>query len=228
MSGEQNRDIVPLVTLEDAAKAYPSPAGLRTVLEPTTATLSAARGIGILGRNGAGKSTLVRMLSGAELPDQGAIHPHVELSWPLGLSGALQGSLTGRENARFVARIYGADPEEVTAAADEFAELGADMDLPVGAYSSGMKARLGFGLSLALDFGCYLIDESLGVGDRRFQEKSRRELNARLATARAIVVSHNPSTLLEFCDRGALLSGGRLELFDDIAEAIEEHHRRSQ
>lgn len=176
--------------------------------------------VGILGRNGAGKSTLVRLLGGTEAPNEGRVIHRARVSWPLGLSGSFQGRLTGRENIRFVCRIYGQDFARVLAFVERFAELGAFLTMPVQTYSSGMRARLGFALSIAIDFDVYLIDEVTEVGDADFKRKCRTALAERREWARVIMVSHNPKTIREQCQSVALLKHGRLDWYDDVEAAI--------
>jgi len=215
-----------MIRLHEVSKSYPVGGGGRVVvLDRVTADLDCARGIGILGGNGAGKSTLVRVISGSEPPDAGRVARSGRVSWPLGLGGTFQPSLTGRENVRFVARVYGADPDAMVGEVDEFAELGRFMDAPVSTYSNGMKARLAFGVSLAVDFDAYLVDELVGVGDERFRRKSREAFQAKARHAKVIMVSHEARTIREYCDRAAVLHGGRLTVYNDLDEAFQAHRR---
>src|SRR5438132_3972726 len=160
-----------MIHLIEVAKQYSTWAGDRIVLFPTSLTIPTDCGVAVLGRNGAGKSTLLRMIAGVEMPDTGRIVRTVSVSWPLGYGGGVNTSMTGRQNVRFIARINGTDEDEALAFVEDFAELGPYMDEPVGTYSSGMMGRLNFGISLAIDFDFYLIDEGVGAGDRWFQEK---------------------------------------------------------
>lgn len=214
-----------MIELRGVSKGYRVPGGRKMVLDGVSAVLDAGRGVGILGRNGAGKSTLLRVLSGMELPDAGSVVRRTTLSWPLGLTGSFQPSMTGRENARFVARIYGEDPDRVVEETEAFAELGRFIDMPVGTYSSGMKSRLGLGVSLAVDFGCYLIDEAIEVGDAAFKRKSREAFQRKAETAKVVIVSHSPATVRAWCDRAAILNGGRLSLYPDLESAFEDYAR---
>ncbi len=181
------------------------------------------RNIALIGENGAGKSTLLRLISGAEQPDAGDIRRRVKVSFPLGFAGSFNGSLSGAENAKFVARIYGQDTDALIEYVQSFADLGEHFYMPVKTYSSGMRARLAFGVSLAIDFECYLVDEITAVGDERFKRRSREAFKAKLANSRMIMVSHSSSTLRDYCDMGALLHQGELQIFDDINEAIRVH-----
>jgi capsular polysaccharide transport system ATP-binding protein len=210
-----------MIELINVSKVYKTPKGHKHVLQPCTLTFPKGRNIGLLGVNGAGKSTLLRMISGSEAPTTGVIKRNVKMSWPLGFAGGFNGSLTGAENLRFVARIYGADIKKVTQFVDEFSELGDYLDMPIKSYSSGMKARLAFGLSMAIDFECYLVDEITGVGDRRFQEKCRDAFKERSFKSSLIMVSHSMPTLKEHCDMGVVLSDGHLQFYDDINHAID-------
>lgn len=213
------------IVLDRVTKSYPAKGGRRYVLDDVSAVLPADRSIGILGLNGVGKSTLLRLIAGSEWPDRGEIRHDLRMSWPLGLSSSFQGSLTGRENLRFVCRIYGVDIGRVVDFVADFAELGSYFDMPVSSYSSGMRARLAFALSLAIDFDCYLIDETIAVGDYRFQEKCRRALGERRARSTVIMVSHSDALIRQFCDVAAVLSEGRLMLFDTVAAATAYYRR---
>lgn len=209
-----------MISLENLTKSYPTRHGTHVVLNQITATFPQGVNIGIVGRNGAGKSTLLRILSGAEQPDGGTIHRRGRISWPLGFGGGFAMSLTGQENARFVARLHGADVDTVTACAADFAELGEYFDMPVRTYSSGMRARLAFALSMAIDFELYLVDEVTAVGDSRFQRKCRAAFRERRARSSIIIVSHNIQTVRAYADRVAVLREGSLYFFDDVHEAI--------
>lgn len=207
-----------MIELKNVTKTYMTHAGEHVVLDRVDTIFPARVSVGVLGRNGAGKSTLLRILGGAEQPDSGQVVRHGRVSWPIGFAGGFHGSLTGEENCRFVARIYGADVDEVVEFARGFAEIGHYFNEPVRTYSSGMRARLAFGLSMALDFDTYLVDEVTAVGDRVFQEKCRRAFAERRERSSVIIVSHQLATIKEYCDRFALLRRGKLTMFDDIAE----------
>ncbi|WP_163847970.1 ABC transporter ATP-binding protein [Pseudooceanicola aestuarii] len=179
--------------------------------------------VGLLGRNGAGKSTLLRLIAGTCAPTSGEVLTSGRVSFPLGLASALHPDLTGVQNVRFVARIYGADSGGMIRFVRDFAELGPKFHLPVRAYSSGMKARLSFGMTMALQFDTYLVDEITAVGDAAFRRKSEAFFQARLKRAGAIVVSHSMEFLRQSCTAGAVLEGGRLTWFDSIEGAIACH-----
>ncbi|MEZ9463066.1 ABC transporter ATP-binding protein [Vibrio splendidus] len=212
-----------MIELINVSKTYRTATGTKQVLKPCTLNFPKGRNIGLLGVNGAGKSTLLRMIAGSEAPTNGVIKRNVKMSWPLGFSGGFNGTMTGAENLRFVSRIYGADIKQVSEFVKEFSELGDYLDMPIRSYSSGMKARLAFGLSMAIDFDCYLVDEITGVGDRRFQDKCRDAFKARSEKSSLIMVSHSMPTLKEHCDMGLVLSGGELTFYEDINDAIDNY-----
>ncbi len=208
-----------MIRLENISKAYRTRTGRHWVFKDVGFTIRRGEKIGILGRNGAGKSTLVRLIGGIEQPTSGRIVGDMSISWPLAFSGAFQHSLTGLDNLKFICRIYDKDPEEAAVAVEEFAELGRYMKEPIKTYSAGMRARLGFGISLAVDFDCFLIDEIVAVGDKRFQEKCYDELFVKRKDRAMIIVSHNDSFVRQRCDRAAVLARGTLTEFEDMNEA---------
>ena len=179
--------------------------------------------IGLMGKNGAGKSTLMNMLSGAEVPNKGRIVTNVRISWPLGLGGGFQSALTARENVAFVARVYGCRGQKLKEKikfVEDFAEIGKYFDEPIGTYSSGMRSRIGFGLSMAFDFDYYLIDEAGAVGDPSCIAKSRKLYEERLSSSKVIMVSHNVAEIRQWCDKIVLLDSGNIQVYDDIEEGI--------
>lgn len=212
-----------MIDLINVSKVYRTPKGRKQVLKPCNVTFPRGRNIGLLGVNGAGKSTLLKIIAGSEAPSTGVVKRHVKMSWPLGFSGGFNGTLTGAENLRFISRIYGADIGYVTQCVRDFSELGDYLDMPIKSYSSGMKARLAFALSMAIDFDCYLVDEITGVGDRNFQEKCRQAFKDRSDKSSLIMVSHSMSTLKEHCDMGLVLTDGVLTFFEDINQAIDKY-----
>lgn len=184
-------------------------------------TLARDGRMALLGRNGQGKSTLIKILGGALPQSEGRIDWRMSASWPIGFGGGFQGSLSGVDNIRFLARLYEKEFTELLDRVDGFAELGQDLKKPVKHYSSGMRARLAFGLSLAIEFDCYLIDELVAVGDARFQEKCREELFERRAHRAFIMASHDTHLITEQCDRAIVIEGGKAKVFEDIHEAVE-------
>lgn len=208
-----------MIELRGVTKVYTGTRVPLVVLNSIDAHFPARESIGILGKNGAGKSTLLRLLGGAELPDAGRVIRRGRISWPIGFAGGFQASLSGAENCRFVARIYHANIDRVIAFTREFADIGEHFDRPIRTYSSGMRARLGFGLSMAIDFDVYLVDEVTAVGDTRFQEKCRAAFEERRARSSLIMVSHDIETLKKHCTRCAVVHGGKLHFFDTVDEA---------
>lgn len=208
-----------MIELDGVTKYYPTRSGHRLVLDDINIQLAKGERIGILGRNGSGKSTLLRLLSGAEKPSYGVVSRRMNVSWPLAFGGAFQSSLTGFDNLRFICRVYGVSFDEKVDFVEAFTELGAYLREPVKRYSSGMRARLSFALSLAIDFDCYLIDEIIAVGDSRFHEKCHIELFERRADRAYVVVSHDPGLVERFCRRAAVLKSGKLSEFANIGEA---------
>lgn len=210
-----------MIKLDNVFKYYRSSGHRRVVLDHVSLDFAAGRSYGVLGVNGAGKSTLMRILAGTELPNGGRVIRSARVSWPLGFSGGLHPMLSGRENVKFVARVYGQDARRVVDFVEDFAEIGAYIDAPIRTYSSGMLARLAFGLSLSIEFDCYLIDEVTAVGDARFAARCREEFAKRRKKADVIMVSHAMTTIQEYCDRGIVLAGGRMHIFNNVDDAIE-------
>lgn len=209
-----------MISMEHVSKKYGTRHGPREVLHDVNLTIHPGEKIGILGRNGAGKSTLIRLISGAELPSSGHVNRAMGVSWPLAFTGGFQGSLTGLDNLRFICRVYGAPIEPVIPFVESFSELGPYLWEPVKTYSSGMRARLAFALSMAIDFDCYLIDEVVAVGDSRFHDKCHTELFENRKDRSMIIVSHNPAYIIEHCERAAVLCNGTLQEFDQVEEAL--------
>lgn len=216
-----------MIRMNSVSKSYPTRGGPVRVLKDVNLTVRHGERIGILGRNGAGKSTLIRLMSGAELPTSGDVHRDMSVSWPLAFGGAFQGSLTGYDNLRFICRIYGVDPEDKRAFVEEFSELGIYLREPVKTYSSGMRARLAFAISMVIEFDCFLIDEIIAVGDARFHEKCHRELFERRGDRAMIIVSHDPNYIREHCTKASVLAGGRLHHAADVEEAFAFYHQET-
>lgn len=210
------------IALRNITKTYKSRrTGRKTVLHDINAIFERGHSYGILGVNGAGKSTLLRILCCAERPTFGEVRKDVSISWRLGFASSFNGSLTGMENLRFVCRIYDKDIDEVADFVRDFAEIGNAIDEPVRNYSSGMRARLAFGLSMAIRFQVYVIDESLSVGDFKFQEKCKAEFKKRREESDIILTSHMPQMIEQYCDRGGVVHRGRLTMFDSVEEATD-------
>lgn len=177
--------------------------------------------LAILGRNGQGKSTLIKMLGGILPPTEGEIVWNMTSSWPIGFGGGFQGSLTGLDNIRFLSRLYNRDYRDTLVRVDDFAELGRSLRMPVKHYSSGMRARLAFGLSLAIEFDCYLIDELVAVGDARFQQKCQEELFQVRKDRAFMMASHDTHMVAQYCDRAIIIESGKCKMFGDVQEAVE-------
>jgi capsular polysaccharide transport system ATP-binding protein len=224
----------PMIELIDVVKGYPTRLGRRTIFKGLNLVVPAGRNVGLIGTNGAGKSTLMRLLGGVEVPDSGRLVTRGNLSWPIGLAGGFQGSLTGRENARFVCRIHGATGEamrEKLAYVEAFADIGRSFELPLKSYSSGMRSRLTFALAMAFEFDLYLIDEVTAVGDADFRRKSRAELERRLADANLVYTSHNMDEITKLCNCVVLMRPGEQPLvFEDVKDGIaayQAHNRQT-
>ncbi len=209
-----------MIELENITKIYKTRTGSHTVLRNLNLTVRPGERVGILGRNGAGKSTLIRLMSGAERPTKGRIRRKMSISWPLAFGGAFQGSLSGLDNLKFVCRVYGADYRDKISFVDEFSELGKFLYEPVRSYSSGMRARLAFAISMAIDFDCFLVDEVIAVGDARFHDKCKRELFEKRGDRAMILVSHEAQNIREYCKKAYVLRDGVLEGFEDVDAAL--------
>lgn len=194
-----------MLQLRNISKSYRTRAGWRKVLDRVDLDIHPQDRIGVLGRNGAGKSTLLRIIGGAEKPDEGTIVRGMSVSWPIGFSGYVQPNISGRANAQFLARVYGADVRRVCDFVQEFSDLDTFFDEPVRTYSTGMRGRLGFALSMAIDFDCILIDEVLATGDAAFKEKSRKALEARRETSSLVIVNHGLAVIDRLCNKVIVL-----------------------
>ena len=212
-----------MITVRNLYKRYRTAHGAgRWVLEDLSFSIPHRLSVGIVGANGAGKSTLLRILAGLDKPTRGEVERTCRVSWPLGFGGGLQGTLTGRQNAKFVCRIHGheADIPERLARIQDFAMLGAAFDEPIRTYSTGMAARLRFAISLAFDFDIYISDEATSAGDAAFRQRAADEFRRRANEASVIMVSHDPGTLRKFCTAGLLISGGKAHWFDKLDDAL--------
>ncbi len=214
-----------MVRFENVSKSFRTRHGRKVIANGLDLTIPSGVSVALMGRNGAGKSTLLDMVGGAVKPDGGRIVTTGSVSWRVGYAGSFHSDLTGAQNTRFVARIYGVDTDDLVRFVRDFAELGDHFNSPVRHYSSGMKSRLAFGVSIGIPFDTYLVDEVTSVGDSAFKLKSRRLFEERMENAGAIVVSHSTNQLRKLCQAGAILEDGRFTYFDDIEEAIDQHHR---
>lgn len=214
-----------MIVCQDLRKSYRAGHGRREVLKGINLTINKGERVALLGRNGAGKSTLIKQIGGVEMPDSGRIIRHMTNSWPIGFNGGFQGSLTGYDNARFIARIYGRSYVEMRDFVEDFTELGGALKMPVKTYSSGMRARLAFALSLAIEFDCYLIDEVILVGDQNFQRKCHQELFEKRADRAMVIASHDLHTVQDMCNRALVIQEGAATAYADVAEAIAVYDR---
>lgn len=202
------------------SKRY-SGAGARVLFDDLNFDVGRGERLAVLGRNGQGKSTLIKILGGVLAPTSGVVDWKMSPSWPIGFGGGFQGSLSGLDNIRFITRIYERSYDEVFERVESFAELGSALARPVKHYSSGMRARLAFGLSLAIDFDCYLIDELVAVGDARFQARCAEELFGARRDRSFLIASHDMNLISQVCERALIVEGGRAKMFDDIGEAVD-------
>jgi capsular polysaccharide transport system ATP-binding protein len=208
-----------MIQFQSVSKAYRTKKSKTVILDNFTGEFPSGHNIGLLGVNGAGKSTVLRLIAGTEHPDSGRIRRNAMISFPVNFA-AFKGNLSGRENCRFVARIYGVNVRSVERFVEEFAEIGRYFDMPITTYSAGMRSRISFGLSMAIDFDCYLVDEALSVGDGIFRARADALFEAKAKQANLIIVSHNPGTVRKYCDMGAVLSKGELKIFDKLEDAV--------
>ncbi|WP_028945969.1 ABC transporter ATP-binding protein [Pseudomonas vranovensis] len=213
--------------LKNVTKSYLTPNGRRYVFRNLSLAIPPGKNIGLIGRNGAGKSTLMRLLGGADIPDSGSVVTDRSISWPVGLTGGFQGSMTGRDNIKFVCRVYGAEGEamrEKVRYVQEFAEIGDWIDEPIKTYSSGMRSRVAFGLSMAFDFDYYLIDEVMSVGDAQFKRKCAEAFKEKLQKSNVVLVSHSMPEIEKLCDIVLLVRDGGIQVYEDVAEGIKAYN----
>lgn len=212
-----------MIELRGVTKSYRTNRGKKVVFRDLSLVIPGDKNVALIGRNGAGKSTLMRLLGGLDTPDSGRIVTDQRISWPVGLSGGFQGSLTGRQNVKFVCRVFGADGDDMrqkVSYVQDFAEIGEYFDQPVKTYSSGMKARVAFGLSLAFDFDYYLVDEAMSVGDAHFREKAAQAFKERVDRAKIILVTHGMGQVRKLCDYVLLVNDGKVHKYEDVEEGI--------
>lgn len=213
-----------MIVVDNVHKRYQTDHGVGPwVLKGVSFTIPSKLSVGLIGGNGAGKSTLLRLIGGVDQPNKGRINRQCNISWPMGYGGGLQGSLTGRQNSKFVCRIHGHEKNmiEKIAYIQDFAEIGASFDQPVKTYSSGMKSRLQFAMSLAFDFDVYISDEVTAAGDAAFRQKAADAFKGLSDNASLIMVSHSESTLKQFCTAGIWINKGKAQWFDRINDALD-------
>jgi capsular polysaccharide transport system ATP-binding protein len=209
-----------MIKVTGLGKEYHSEGGTHRVLSDISFTVQRGEKLAVLGRNGAGKSTLIRLLGGIELPTTGTIEQDMSLSWPIGLTGGFAATMTGNDNLRFIARLYDRRFEDIKGYVEDFAELGKFMSEPVKTWSTGMRARFAFALSLAIEFDCYLIDEVIAAGDQRFQRRSHEELFEKRADRALILASHVGDQIRSYCTTALVLHRGRGKVFSDLDLAM--------
>ena len=212
-----------VIRFENLTKSFWVRGERKVIIDNLNLTLPTGRSLALLGRNGAGKSTLLQMIAGTMRADSGRIVTDGSISWPVGFGGSFHGELTGAQNVRFIARIYGVDTESLLDFVADFAELGEFFHMPVRSYSSGMRSRLTFGASMGIRFDTYLVDEVTAVGDATFKRKSRAVFIDRMKHSSAIMVSHSMDQIRQFCNAGIVLENGQMQYFDDLNEAIAMH-----
>ncbi|MDR6267642.1 ABC transporter ATP-binding protein [Roseobacter sp. N2S] len=212
-----------MIRLEGLNKTFIMRGRRKVIARNMSMTFPKGVSVALLGRNGAGKSSLLAMISGFLAPDSGKIHIDGTLSWPVGFAGSFHNDLTGAQNIRFIARVYGVDTDGLIDFVRDFAELGPHFDLPVRTYSSGMKSRLSFGVSMGVRFDTYLVDEVTAVGDADFKKKSRAVFSERMNASGSIFVTHSMAGVRNFCEAVAILENGKLTYYDDIEEGIAAH-----
>ena len=217
-----------MIQLTDVSKTYETRTGPVTIFRDVNLRVTAGQKVGVLGRNGAGNSTIIRLISGAEMPSSGRVERSMSVSWPLAFGGAFQGALTGLDNLRFISRVYGTNAEDKVGFVEDFSELGTYFREPVRTYSSGMRARLAFAISMVVEFDCFLIDEIVAVGDARFTEKCRHELFEKRGDRAMIIVSHDREFIRQHCEQAAVLTGGHLHQFPSVEEAYQFYGEHQQ
>jgi capsular polysaccharide transport system ATP-binding protein len=214
-----------MIRLENLCKSFRTPGGTKVVADNINVTFPSGVAVGLMGRNGAGKTTLMDMIGGTMRPDSGRIVTTGTVSWPVGFGGSFHKDMTGAQNTRFIARIYGVDTDEMLSFVKDFAQLGPHFHAPVRTYSAGMKSRLSFGVTFAIPFDTYLVDEVTSVGDAAFKEKSRLVFRERMKNAGALFVTHSMRQIRAFCQAGAVIEDGQITYYDDVRDAIRAHQR---
>jgi capsular polysaccharide transport system ATP-binding protein len=212
-----------MIRFENLTKSFYVRGQRQIVFENLNVTLPTGKSLALLGRNGAGKSTLLQIIAGTMRPDSGQVVSDGSISWPVGFGGSFHRELTGAQNVRFLARVYGVDTAELEEFVRDFAQLGDHFYMPVRSYSSGMRSRLAFGTSMGIRFDTYLVDEVTAVGDASFKRKSRAVFAERMRSSSAVLVNHEMGQLREFCDAGLVLNDGQIQYFDNLDQAIWVH-----
>lgn len=213
-----------MIEFRDLTKGFYVQGVWTPILDRLNMVLPSGKSLALLGANGAGKSTLLSLIAGTIRPDGGEIVSDGAISWPVGQGGSFHKDLTGAQNTRFLARVYGVDSDELADFVEDFAEIGKHFHMPIRTYSSGMKSRLTFGISMGIPFDTYLVDEVTAVGDARFRRKSGAVFRERIKSASAIMVSHNLGELKDFCNAALLLHQGQIRYFENLGEAIAHHN----
>lgn len=212
-----------MIIFERLTKSYRVQGVQKVVIDNLTTELPTGKSLALLGMNGAGKSTLMQLIAGTLRPDSGRVTSDGTISWPVGFGGSFHPDLTGAQNVRFIARLYGVDTDELIAFVEDFSELGKHFNMPVRSYSSGMRSRLTFGASFGIQFDTYLVDEVTAVGDAAFRRKSQKLFEERMKVSSAILVTHEMAQVRSFCDAAILLEDGHLTYFEDVDAGIEAH-----
>ncbi|MEO1554796.1 MAG: ABC transporter ATP-binding protein [Pseudomonadota bacterium] len=217
-----------MIRFENVTKDFILEGRRKVIMENANLEFPSGRSVALLGRNGAGKSTLLQMIAGTMPPTSGRIITQGAISWPVGFAGSFHGELSGAQNCRFIGRIYGVDTDELIDFVEDFAGLGMHFHLPLRTYSSGMRSRLAFGVSMGVAFDTYLVDEITAVGDAAFKQRSDALFKERLKYAGAVVVSHSMPQIRNLCDSAVVLNAGRAEFFEDVDEGIAQHSLNMQ
>ncbi|EPX78542.1 ABC transporter ATP-binding protein [Litoreibacter arenae] len=212
-----------MIVCEDVWKTYRTRGEVKTVARGINVVFPTGIAVALLGRNGAGKSTLMNLIAGNQKPTSGRIWSDGTISWPVGFAGSFHGDLTGAQNVRFISRVYGVDTDMLSAFVEDFAELGQHYHLPFRTYSSGMRSRLAFGVSMGIRFDTYLVDEVTSVGDERFKVKANEVFQRRIGASGAIVVSHSMAIVRQMCSKAAVLENGSLTMYESVEDAISHH-----
>ena len=212
-----------MITLKNVSKTFTMRGVHKLVADQINISFPTDKSVALLGRNGAGKSTLLRIISGEIRPDTGTVKSTGKISWPIGFAGSFHGDLTGIQNLRFLARVYGIDSDSLLNFVSDFSELGDSLNVPVRSYSSGMRSRLAFGISMGIHFDTYLVDEVTSVGDAAFREKSSEIFKSRMQVSGAIVVSHSMATIRDLCETAAVIENGKITYYSDLEEGISIH-----